>query len=76
MANNNEYPNQVPSAKQERLMPRFLKGAPSNGTTNEIAVKGPKGLKVRATGAGAGCVYPDEGGRYGRIGLPDRFKKG
>jgi hypothetical protein len=73
MANNNEYPNQVPSAKQERLMPRFLKGAPSNGTTNELAVKGPKGARIRATGE---PVYPSEGGRYGRIGLPDRFKGG
>ena len=75
MANNNEYPNQVPAAKAERLMPRFLQGAPRDGTTNELAIKGPKGLKVRATGGGAGCVYPSEGGRLGRINMPDRFKR-
>ena len=76
MPNNNEYPNQVPSAKEERLMPKFLRKRTDNGTPGEMHVPGaPQGLKVRATSSGAGCVYPDERGRWGRIGLPDRFKR-
>ena len=79
MPNNNEYPNQVPVCREERLQPRFLRrGAGDHGTDNELAVKGAPnfGNRVKATGAGHRGVYPDEGGRRGRIGLPGRFGKG
>jgi len=71
MANNNEYPNQVPSAKEERLMPKFYQ---RDGTVGEIVVKGPLGCPVKAT-SGSNTLFPREGGRLGRINMPERFKR-
>jgi hypothetical protein len=74
MANNNEYPNQVPIAKQERLQPKFATGHRGNSTIGELVVKQERGLGLRATDPGA--VMPNQGGRRARIGLPDRFGRG
>ena len=74
MANNNEYPAQVPVAKQERLQPKFMTGHRGNSTIGELAAKQTYGYGIRTTDPGA--VMPNQGGRRGRIGLPDRFGKG
>lgn len=68
-----KYFDEIPASKTERLQPRFTRGAVANSTTGELAVKGPRGMPLRQTNTS--CVYPDEGGRRGRIGLPQRFIK-
>jgi hypothetical protein len=67
------YRDIIPASKTERLQPKFTRGAVANSTTGDLAVKGPRGMPIRETNSG--CVYPDEGGRRGRIGLPSRFIK-
>ena len=73
------YRNIIPASKTERLQPKFLRKDFANGTPGNIVAEGPRGLPVRATskaGTVKGAVYPDEGGRRGRIGLPgERFRK-
>jgi len=71
MPNNNEYPNRVPSAKEERLMPKFYQ---RDGTVGEIVVKGPMGCPIRRTSA-SNTLHTKEGGRLSRIDIPDRFKR-
>lgn len=62
---------EIPAAKNERLQPKFLKSSDGNASiANEMAAKGPMGLKVRATSGSAGALFPNEGGRQGRIPLP------
>lgn len=69
---------EVPASKAERLQPKFLRSDVGNASiANEMAAKGPMGLKVRATSGSAGAVYPNEAGRKGRVDLPKgRFNGG